>query len=222
MARIARTVATVLTVTVTSAAPVGAAADDPHFESRITATPGLPAGVDISVRGGDDELVLDNGSDRDLVVRGYDGEPYVRFAADGTVAVNDDSPATYLNTVRDGRVSVPEGVDGRGEPRWRTVDRSGRFAWFDHRIHWMSETLPPQVTDPGEETEIFEWSVPVSVAGDGTRAAITGTLAWTPDGDDGIPAWTVVLFALVLAGGAAAVLEVRRRRIAPPLGRRRR
>ena len=211
MTRIHRTAALAVLAVAATAAPAVALDDDAPYESLITSADGLPDGAQIEVRGGDDELVLENRSDRDVVVLGYDDEPYVRIAADGTVAVNDDSPATYLNTVRDGRVTVPDDADGRGEPRWRTLDRSGRFAWFDHRIHWMADTRPPQVTDTSQRTEVFDWTVPVDVEGRETPVTVAGSLVWAPGDDDGVPVAVVVGAVVLLAAGIGAALHRRRR-----------
>lgn len=189
---------------------------NPNFETTIEGRSGLPAGVELSVVNRDDSLLLVNRSDRDVVVVGYEGEPYARIAADGTVAVNQDSTATYLNDDRFGKVDVPDGVDGKGAPRWKVLDRSGRFTWHDHRIHWMSPARPPQVTDPDVRTKVFDWKVPFVV---GTASAeVTGVLAWTPEEDGGAPVAAIAGFGALLLGGGALVLLVRRRRAAAPAG----
>ena len=84
---------------------------------------------------------------------------------DGTVEVNTDSKAYYINEERDGQVEVPDGVDGKGEPRWEEVARTGRFEWHDHRMHWMSESDPEAVSDKDVRTKIYDWKVPIAVDG---------------------------------------------------------
>ncbi len=74
-------------------------------------------------------------------------EPYARVLANGTVQLNERSPAVYLNTTFYGNVTVPASADPADPPEWVTVYRSGRFQWHDHRIHWTSTALPPQVKD---------------------------------------------------------------------------
>ncbi|HEY8582330.1 MAG TPA: hypothetical protein VIL49_05260, partial [Capillimicrobium sp.] len=136
---------------------------------------------------------------------------YARLLADGTVQVNRDSAATYLNEERDGVVDVPEGVDGKGAPRWETLSKTGRFEFHDHRMHWMGEGVPPAVGDESETQMIDEWAVPIAVAGE--PGEIAGELWWTPPDGGGPPvAATVAVVAVVLGALAVAVVVARRRR----------
>ena len=78
-----------------------------------------------------------------------------------------------------------------------TVARNGRYDWHDHRIHWMSKALPPQVKDEDKSARIFNWRVPLVVGAQ--RANVIGTLSWEPEGS-GVPA-----AAFIALGGIAGV-----------------
>ena len=188
-------------VALVAAAPAVAHQGNPNFLSQVDTA---PRGVTVEVLNRDDALLLSAERGTAIVIEGYDGEPYARIAADGSVSVNTDSPARYLNDDRFGDVPVPDEADGKGAPRWKRLDGSGRFEWHDHRMHWMSTGRPPQVEDPDVRTKVFDWSVPTS------RGPITGTLFWTPEPESSS-------LVLPVAGGLAALLVagaliVRRRR----------
>lgn len=212
MTRIPRLAAVALAALAAAPATASAHKGDPNFLSTIENVTGMPDGVDVSILNREDELLLVNRSGRDLMVLGYQDEPYARIAADGTVAVNERSEAFWINQERDGIVDVPDSADSDAEPDWRVLDRSGRFSWHDHRIHWMAEGRPPQVTDPGVRTKIFDWEVQVQVAGASAPATIAGVLEWTPGEDGGAPVAAIVGFVALLLGSAALVVVVRRRR----------
>ncbi len=181
------------------AAPTGAFGHtgNPNFRSTIRAVqPDVP-GLGIQVLNYDDRLLLVNRSGRTVLVRGYDGEPYVRVQSKGTVEVNKRAPTYYLNEDRYAKVNVPSQASDSAPPQWQVVARDGRYEWHDHRIHWMSKSVPPQVKDKDKETRIFDWRVPLVVGATPTR--ITGTLTWEPE-DSGIPP-----AALIGLGGLAAV-----------------
>ncbi|MGH2855766.1 MAG: hypothetical protein ACRDLF_16455, partial [Solirubrobacteraceae bacterium] len=94
--------------------------------------------------------------------------------------------------------------------RWSVLDRTGEFEWHDHRIHWMSPLLPPEVKDQGKRTKIFEWQVPIAV---GARpATIEGQLFWVPEEGTKTPAAAIVALVAIVLLGMALVLLVRRRR----------
>ncbi|HYH61323.1 MAG TPA: hypothetical protein VD766_05615 [Solirubrobacterales bacterium] len=193
----------------TPATPALAHEGNPDFRSEVEAIdPDIP-GLEVEVTNFDDSLRMVNNSGKDVLVKGYEGEPYARVLADGSVELNRNSPAYYLNDDRFGEAKVPEGVDGTGSPDWELVDESSMLQWHDHRAHWMSTALPPQVEDESEETKIFDYSVPIEV--DGENGSIEGTLTWVGREDSGFPVLPVVVGALAIAAIVVTAL-VRRRR----------
>src|SRR5215204_2392781 len=107
------------------------------------------------VYGGDALLELTNRTGAVVTVIGYREEPYLRFGPDG-VFENQRSPTSYLNETRDGSGDVPADADPAAEPIWRKMADGNRFAWHDHRAHWMAPTAPPMVvTDPDTIHRVF-------------------------------------------------------------------
>jgi hypothetical protein len=192
-------------------APIAAAHQgNPNFRSEVRGLRPAVSGVDVQVQNFDDSLELRNDSGRTVVVRGYRGEPYVRIAADGTVAVNHNSPAYYLNDDRFAEgVTVPASATPSAPPDWQTVDRTGRFTWHDHRIHWMARSVPPQVKHKDRRTKVFDWKVPLAVGG--RPVAVEGSLFWVGK-KSGFSIGAVIAFAVVALAGAVFVAVVRRRR----------
>jgi hypothetical protein len=188
-----------------------------HFRSQITAVQPQVAGVSVQVLEFADRLQLSNHSGRDVTVYGYQGEPYARVLADGTVELNTRSPAYYLNQNFYGNVKVPASASPTASPHWVVVDRTGQLEWHDHRIHWMSPALPPQVKNTAKRTKIFDWQVPIEV---GTRrGAIGGELFWTPESGSKTPTGAIVALVVIVAAALLFVLFVRRRRARrPPAG----
>ena len=191
---------------------------NPHFESLIRGVAPADSGITLQVLNRDDRLLLTNHSGKDVLVEGYSDEPYARVLADGRVQVNTNSPAAYLNDDRYGAVEVPAHAKASAPPRWKEVDRTGRFEWHDHRIHWMARTTPPQVHDQDARTRIFGWSVPIRVGG--TPGRITGELFWVPlpGGQAPLGAIFGVSAVLVVFGIAAVVIRRRRAEAAPTRG----
>jgi hypothetical protein len=189
--------------------PINDQGSNYDYRSYVTGiTPNVP-GVSLQVLEFADRLILTNHSGQTVTVLGYDKEPYGRVLANGTVQLNTRSPAYYLNQNFYGDVNVPASASSTATPDWTVVDRTGRLEWHDHRIHWMSPALPPQVKNKARRTKIFNWQVPIEV---GARmATVNGELFWTP-ARTGAPAAAIpVLVALVLLG-LLFVLFVRRRR----------
>jgi len=183
---------------------------NPNYRSVIDAVTPKVAGVSLQVLNLDDRLELRNTSGRTVVIEGYNGEPYARLLADGTVQVNRRSPAFYLNDDRFAQVKVPATAKPSASPQWQLVDEAGRFEWHDHRIHWMSEVPPKQVTDKGKRTKVFDWKVPVQVGAQ--RGAVTGTLFWQSTAGGGAPVGAIAGLGAIALLGLGAVVVVRRRR----------
>jgi hypothetical protein len=191
---------------------------NPNYRSVIDGVTPKVSGVRLQILNLDDRLELQNDSGRTVVVQGYDGEPYARLLADGTVQVNRRSPAFYLNDDRFAQVKVPASARPTATPQWQLVDKAGRFDWHDHRIHWMSEVPPKQVTDKGRRTKVFDWNVPLQVGSQ--RGSVNGTLFWQPTAGGGAPVGAIAGLGAIALVGLGAVLVVRRRRVGAEHGGR--
>ncbi len=180
-----------------------------NYISTVRSAPDAP-GVTATVQDRDDRLQVRNSGRATVTIYGYNREPYARIQPGGRVQVNQRSPALYLNEDRFAQVDVPRRASARAAPVWKTLDNTGAFDWHDHRIHWMVKDRPGKVTDADARTKIFDWKVPVRV--DGRRADIAGDLFWVPKPGGSFPAAAGIALALLVLGGAALVLVVRRRR----------
>jgi len=189
--------------------PLNDQGSSPNYRSTVTSVSPQTSGLTLQVLQFSDRLLLRNETGRTVSIEGYEGEPYARVKANGTVEVNTASPAYYLNQSFYGNVTVPPSATAKATPRWKIVDRTGQFEWHDHRIHWMSPALPPQVKDKGKRTLIFDWHVPIAVGAQ--KGAVAGTLFWTPDSSSAPVAAIIVGGAIVLLG-VLLVVVVRRRR----------
>jgi LPXTG-motif cell wall-anchored protein len=170
------------------------------FRSKVTRITPAALGVSVTVLDYDDRLELHNESGKPLVVLGYEGEPYLAFR-DGRVYRNVHSPATYLNDDRFGNVALPAAADPKAQPAWEEVSPHETFDWHDHRIHWMSTTLPPKVRAAKDEPHhVFDWTVPAELAG--KPVTISGSLDYEPP-SSGNPTILLVLLGIVIVGGAA-------------------
>ena len=190
------------------AGPALAHEGNPNYRSAVTGITPAAEGVTVEVLNFDDSLQLHNTSGKPVVIEDYDGKPYARLLPDRTVEVNTNSEAYYLNDDRFADVEAPSALGAN--PRWKLVDRTGRFAWHDHRAHYMSPAVPKQVTDRGRRTHIFDWKVPITVGGE--RGAISGTLHWVPlPGAGGLPTGLIWASAAVVVVLCLIVFAVRRR-----------
>ncbi|HEX3911077.1 MAG TPA: hypothetical protein VHW67_10295 [Solirubrobacteraceae bacterium] len=181
----------------------------PNYRSTITSISPSTRGLGLQVLQFSDRLLLRNQTGRTVSIEGYEGEPYARIRPDGTVEVNKRAPAYYLNQSFYGNVTVPASASPTAAPQWSVVDRTGQFEWHDHRIHWMSPALPPQVKDKGERTLIFDWHVPIVVGAQ--KGSVAGQLFWTPNSSSA-PVAAIVVGAAIVVLGLLFVLGVRRRR----------
>ncbi len=193
-----------------SGSPINDQGSNYNYRSNITSiAPNVP-GLSLEVLEFADRLVLRNHTGKTVTVYGYQGEPYARVLGDGTVQLNRRSPAYYLNQNFYASVNVPSSASPAAAPQWRIVDRTGQLEWHDHRIHWMSPALPPQVKDKGKRTKIFDWQVPIEVGS--RKGAVNGELFWTPESGTKAPAAAIVALAVIALLGLLLVLFVRRRR----------
>jgi hypothetical protein len=184
---------------------------NPHYRSTVTSVTPPVKGLTVTVLNYDDRLELRNFSGQDVVIDDYKGKPYARVLADRTVEVNTNSEAYYLNDDRYANVEVPKGLGST--PNWTLIDKSGRFQWHDHRMHYMSPKVPSQVTDQDRKTHIFDWKVPVTVGGQ--HGSIGGTLDWVPLPSSSLPVGLIWVSAIALIVLSLFVFVVRRRRADP-------
>ena len=174
------------------------------YRSRVLES---PAGVAARMIGGDDRLVVRRTGNAVVLVLGYQSEQYLRLDAGG-VWRNERSPAVLLNGVR--RPTL-EGIK-RAErtahlaPLWRRLGGGDTVVFHDHRTHWMSSSPPLDVrAHPREPAKVFDWAVPVRVAG--RPSAIRGSLFYVPP-----PSrwwWLACAAAVVLGATGGAVLAGR-------------
>jgi hypothetical protein len=184
---------------------------NPNYRSIVHGVqPALP-GVSVSVLGYDSQLQLINHSGKEVTVLGYDGEPYARVLADGTVEENRNSPATYLNEDDFGTAPVPKFASSSKPPSWKVLDKTGRFTWHDHRMHWMGRSTPKQVTDKSTKTKIFDYGIPLQAAGQ--KAKVAGTLFWVGP-NNSFPVVPFLILAVLTALSIPLVIRTRRRRAA--------
>jgi hypothetical protein len=212
MARAARLTAVAalcaLTAAITSPSAF-AHAGNPSYESLVRGvTPQIP-GFSVEVLNGDDRLEVQNSGPRTVTIDGYNGEPYLRLRPDGPVEANLRSPAYYLNQDRFYGAKVPASADPKAAPQWKVVERTGRYEFHDHRMHYMAKNVPQQVTDRSKRTKIFDWRVPLRAGG--ATGAITGQLFWRGDAP-GAPVGAFVGLGAIVLLGVASVVVVRRRR----------
>jgi hypothetical protein len=195
------------------APPALAHQGNPNYNSKVRSIDPAVRGIEAEILGNDDRVELVNRSGQVVIVDGYRNEPYLRFLPDGTVQRNRRSPATYLNEDRFAQADVPVSARPNAKPQWEKVAENSRYDWHDHRIHWMSKT-PPQVVrkDQSRRVRVFDWKVPMAVAG--RPGSIVGTLTWVGKDSGGLPLGALITLLVVVVGGAAFVAVVRRRRAA--------
>lgn len=195
------------------AAPAGADPARPtdYRSTVLRAHPRLPQGVRARAVGGDAFLELQVAGGHRVVVPDYEGgeadaaAPYLRFLPDGTVERNRNAVATAANQSRYG--STTRSPDPTATPSWERVATDGRYAWHDHRIHWMAPR-PPQVAQGGRVDlggPAGTWEVALVV--DGRRTTLVGELVRVPPPSP--VGW--ILLALASAAIVLAVVAVRPR-----------
>jgi LPXTG-motif cell wall-anchored protein len=196
-----------------SSDPIADQGSSYHYRSYIRAVTPTVAGLSFQILEFADRILLINHTGQTVTVDGYQGEPYARVLANGSAELNTRSPATYLDKSFYGNITVPASADPKAPPQWTVIDRTGQLEWHDHRIHWPSPLLPPQVKDKGKRTLIFNWRVPIVVGS--RQGAVTGQLYWVPATSKTPVAAIIVGVAIALAGLAFVAFVRRRRRNSP-------
>jgi hypothetical protein len=183
-------------------APADSAGPTDYRTTVLSITPPTEK-IAVEVVGGDAflQLTVDRGTS--VVVLGYQGEPYLRFRADGEVLENERSPTTYLNQSRYG-TTAPAGADPTLPADWKVVGQGGRYAWHDHRAHWM-EPNPPPFAVPGDR--ILDSAVPLRV--DGVDTSVALATDWLRR-----PSRVPLYVGAGIAAGLVVVALVLRRRLA--------
>jgi hypothetical protein len=168
----------------------------------VSVTPPVDT-VDVSIVGGDSFVELTVGRGTEVLVAGYQGEPYLRFRTDGTVEQNRRSPTTFVNADRYGG-DVPADADADAPPDWEPVGTGGRYAWHDHRAHWM-DPEPKAGAAPGDR--ILQSVIALDVDGQPVEVAVA-TDWLTP------PSRLPLAVGAGLAGLAVVAALLARRRLA--------
>jgi hypothetical protein len=178
------------------------------YRSTITAVKPKMPGLVFKIYYGDDQIYLNNRSGKTVIIKGYGGEPYLRFARDG-IFVNVNSPAGYLNQDRYGRVQVPKSANADAKPKWEKLASVHKWAWHDHRIHYMNPIAPPQVKSaPRKPHHIFDWKVPAT--DNGKRFFIAGSLDYKPPPRKDFPTGLVISLATLIGVGLIGLFALRR------------
>lgn len=182
----------------------------PGFTSKVLRVQPTVSGLDIRVVAGDDRLRVELQGNHTVVIDGYDKEPYLRFDSSG-VYQNVHSPAVYLNEDRYGKVALPATANANVAPSWQRISNAPLYQWHDHRIHWMSTILPPQVrSSPKQRHHVFDWTVPGTV--DGRPLTIAGTLDYAPPQQISLAVIVAIPVGISAVAVAVLVWGLRRRR----------
>lgn len=225
--RLAAVLGAAAAILVLGAAPAFADAAGPtDYESSVVSIEPDVDGITIAIIGGDSFVELTSARNDVVEVVGYRGEPYLRFLPGGIVEQNSMAPSTYLNIDRYADVELPPGVTPEADPVWEQVADSGRYAWHDHRMHWMNASRPPG-KQPGDE--IAGGVIPLLVAGSEVDVSLVSVWLPAPSAlpvvigallgiGAGLAAWrggfrraaevTTILALLVLIVGVVAYLSV--------------
>lgn len=174
-----------------------------YLSEVLSVDPATPT-IHVDIVGGDSfvELSVDPGIE--VIVLGYEAEPYLRFRADGGVDENRRAPTTYLNVNRFATATAPASADPAAEPEWVAVGSGGRYAWHDHRAHWMSTSSPPA---NARGDRVAEGVIPLTVAG--TDVSVRVASVWQP-----VPSRAPVTAGAVMAGFCVLIAWSSRRRTA--------
>lgn len=165
------------------------------YRSEILAIDPATPTIDVEIIGGDSFLQLEAEPGTTVLVVGYQGEPYLRFLPEGGVLENRNAPTTYTNESRYGGDEIPPNAVADAEPDWEQVSGGHRWAWHDHRIHWMQRSRP---LGASAGDQILEAVVPLAV--DGVDVDIVVISTWQP-APSPLPMWLGGLAGVALTAG---------------------
>lgn len=173
--------------------------------------PPMP-GLGLKVLYGDDQVSMDNRTGKTIVIDGYGGEPYLRFGPDG-IFVNVNSPAGFLNQDRYGESTVPKSASVKARPNWQKLAGGQKWAWHDHRVHYMSRIPIQQIRDaPRKPHHVFDWKVPATE--NGKAFVIAGSLDYKPPSlttkKKGFPVALAIALVTLIGAGMVGLFAVRR------------
>lgn len=190
--------------------------------TTVTCDQGVEVPFTAKVVGGDGFLDITVQPGHTVEIPGYTGEPWLRIDEKGTVQENQASSATYLNQSRYGsaeNTDIPAWVTierATKHPQWSTVGHGGHYVWHDHRIHYMTPQIAPNLV-PGTNRVLISdrddglWYIPLTV--DGTPHEILGELLEYP-APSPLPQWGLAMFFVVVLAAAGLVLRGPASRIA--------
>ncbi|MEL6982054.1 MAG: hypothetical protein AAFO29_06490 [Actinomycetota bacterium] len=186
--------------------PAAPAAADPagptDYRTEIVAVEPATPQIELAILGGDSFVQLVAQPGTEVMVTGYRGEQYLWFQADGTVRQNELAPSRWLNDDRFGEAVIPPEADALAKPEWTVVADDGRYAWHDHRAHWMN-TARPIGAEPGDV--ILEAVIPLEVDGEPVSVQVRSELLAAPS-----PLPAILGAAAALVGGVLLLARWRR------------
>lgn len=193
-------------------APVAAAdaAGPTDYRTDIVSVDPQTAAIGVEMIGGDSFIGLEQLEPVEIVVFGYQGEPYLRFQPDGRVFENRRSPSKWRNEDRYGTDKLPSFADPDASPEWIEVADDGRYAWHDHRSHWM-QSVPPAGAEPDDQ--VLESVIPLQINGEAVKITVASYLLAGPS-----PIPAIVGIVAAVAAAAAVFRSGRVARLLPAAG----
>jgi hypothetical protein len=121
------------------------------------------------------QLLVANPTGKLLTIKDETGRPFLRIGPQNTEG--DLGAAAFHRT---NTVMAPGAIpaDASSDPRWKTVEATPNWGWFDLRLRADAVDVPHQVVDAGERASVGRWSVPVRL-GD-TESTISGRFEYLP------------------------------------------
>lgn len=144
------------------------------------------------------QLLVANSTDQPLSIEDETGRDFLRIGPEHTEGDLGAAAFHRTNTLM-APGTIP--ADASGEPRWKVVEATPNWGWFDLRLRTDPVDVPHKVVDAGKRASVGHWSVPVRL-GD-TESAISGRFEYVP------PAVGIVQAQVVDAGALKGQALVR-------------